>query len=208
MDEIYISRVEKCLDQLDKASIWIFLAMILLIISSLSNTDEYSVGSIKIKKNKSGLFLYLVLCVLNFQILRLLQILNFSFDKIANKSEVIVKLKTHTWIFNPFLETNGLISYFIDNIGITLLIIIWWFGFAIANKEISSINSRTIKKLNTILFFMYLLFGILSLSIIQIIYIGIGDYITKLIFQIAGIIIGLIAFTFYANKYKILQKLF
>lgn len=208
MDERYLKYIENSLTQLDKATTWIFLTLMVIILTN-SKSEEYEFGSIKIKKGQSGLVFYIILCGLNFHILKLLQLLSSSFALIKNKAAAMKDIQSSTWIFNPFSRTTGLMGIITDNIGLPLLIILWWLGFALVNKEISI--SKYNSKLSTfimILFCLYLLFGLFSLLLIQDLLLTMGSNRDKLISQLAGIIIGGFIFYLIERKEKFLKAIF
>jgi hypothetical protein len=208
MEERYLKYIENALGQLDKATSWIFLTLMVIILSS-NKTDDYEFGDIKIKKGQSALVLYLILCGLNFQVLKYLQVLSSSFSFIKDKSIAIANIQYDTWVFNPFSRTTGIVGLFTDNIGLPILIILWWLGFALANKEISKTKqSKAASTIILLLFCLYLLFGLLSLIIIQDLLLRIGNNTDKLISQFIGIIVGVFVFYFVEKREKFLKVIF
>lgn len=208
MDDNYLKYIENSLEQLNKVTSWIFVTLIVMILSN-SKSDEYEFGSIKIKKGQSPLIFYIILCGLNFQILKLLQILSSSFYHLQNKPDAIQNIQFDTWLFNPFSRTTGVIGLITDNIGLPLLIILWWLGFALVNKEISiSKYNRKLSILIMVLFCLYLLFGLFSLLLIQDLLLKIGGNTDKLVSQLIGIFFGGLIFYLIEKKQKFLKSIF
>lgn len=96
-----------------------------------------------------------------------------------------------------------------DNVGLILLIVIWWFGLSLSNVEVlSEEKAVSNKKIAPILFFTYLILGLFSLVLIQDILIKIGGYEIRIISQIIGILLGFYIFYLISKKHNLLKKLF
>ena len=208
MEQEIVKGIENTLTQLDKSTTWIFITLMVVLFSSFQESDEFEIGKFKIKKTNSSLIFYLILCALNFQILKYLQNLS-SLIELAEFNEILkLKIQTHTWILNPFASSNGTLSYLLDYIGLPMLIIMWWTGFAIANKESIETKNKSTRRLIIFLFFTYLVLGLLSLILIQSILFSFDNFGIKLLTELSGVLIGLIFFFYYSQKHDIIKKLF
>ena len=206
-DTKYFEFIKNSLDQLDKVTIWIFLLLMALVLSD-TKSDEFEIGSIKLKKNNSGVVFYIILCALNFQVLKLLQLLSNQYDTIKDKKVAVIIIQNHTWFLNPFSRTSGAIGIITDYIGFPLLIVMWWIGFALANSQIMHIpRSKSSLILIPFLFLFYLLFGVFSLMIIANLLITIGGNKDKILCEIFGVVIGIFFFFLIDKKKKFLNKI-
>lgn len=208
MEQEIIKGIENTLTQLDKSTTWIFITLMVVLFSSFQETDEFEIGKFKIKKANSSLIFYIILCALNFQILKYLQNLSSLIESIEITEVLKLKIQTHTWIFNPFASSNGTLSYLLDYIGLPMLIIMWWIGFTLANKESVQTVNKSARRLIIFLFFTYLVFGLLSLILIQSILASFDNFGIKLLTELVGVLFGLIFFVYYSKKHDVIKKLF
>ncbi len=209
MEKIFSENIVSGLDQLEKTSIWIFITLIVILISSFQNENDIEIGKIKLSRKKSGMILYFVLCALNLQMLKVFQGIFHSFNSLENKEEIIVKMQTHHWVFNPFSMTKGIIGYITDNIGLICLIVLWWLGLSLSSVEVlRDEESNNTKMLIPTLFFTYLILGLFSLILIQDLMLKIGGYEIRIISQFIGILIGVFLFYTISKKHSLLKKLF
>lgn len=207
MEEQYIKLLNKSLDSCDKATMWIFITLIGLLVTSFQKGDTIEVIKLKISKSHSGSLLYVVLIGLNFQVIKILQNISHITSQIKLTEENRLIYEIHPWVFNPFSKTSGTLSYFTDHIGFSILIILWWLGFAIAQKLLLS-GTYKIKNFGRILFIIYLFLGVLSLLLIQDIFFLLGvDYI-KIVYELVGIGLGTLIFYIISNRIKLIQNIF
>lgn len=130
MDEQILPAIEATLDALDKATSWAFVALLATAISGFQRDKKIKIGGFEIEGKYAGNVTFAILCSINFITLRLLQNLIFLFDVAGTKAEQAKFLiNIHPWVFNPFAETSGFLSYITDNLGIALLLLLWWLGF-------------------------------------------------------------------------------
>ena len=208
MDKDIIKFIEHSLTSLDKATTWIFLTLMAILLSG-NNSEEYEFGGIKIKKGHSALVFYMVLCALNFQVLKLMQLLSSNFSAVKDRAVAIQTIQNDTWLFNPFTRTNSFIGNVTDNLGLPLLILMWWLGFALANREISHLRGRKKNSvLILVLFFVYLFEGLLSLIVLEDLLIRIGGNVDKMIWQFGGVAMGITLFFMMDKKSKFLNAIF
>ena len=207
MEANIIKAIENTLNQLDKSTTWIFVTLVFILFASLQESKEFEIGKFKIKKTNSSFIFYIILCALNFQVLKYLQSLSSLIQATGLNDNIIFILQSHNWIFNPFVKTIGILTL-LDYFGLPLLIIMWWLGFSLANKETVGIEGKINQRLVMFLFFVYLILGLMSLIIIQSILLTIGNYEIVFLSEFVGIILGLIIFNLYSKKYKILKRLF
>lgn len=147
MEETIIKNIEATLDSLEKVSVWIFLAILISLVSTSASDNKIKIGDFEIDRRYSGISIFILLCALNFYSLKLynnlysqyydLQYINY--DSINAKTETLNKmlsvLRGHNWIFNPFSETKTLNSKLLDNLGIALNIVLWWLGYLLGVRE-------------------------------------------------------------------------
>lgn len=208
MEQEIIKGIENTLTELEKSTTWIFITLMVVLFSSFQETDEFEIGKFKIKKANSSLIFYIILCALNFQVLKYLQNLTSLIESTKISEVLKLKIQTHTWIFNPYANSNGTLSYLLDYTGLPMLIIMWWIGFTIANKETIETKSKSGRRLIIFLFFTYLVLGLLSLILIQSILASFDKFGIRLITEFVGVNIGLLFFIYYSKKYDIIKKLF
>lgn len=130
MDEQILPAVSATLDALDKATSWAFVALLATAISGFQRDKKIKIGGFEIEGKYASNVTFAILCSINFVTLRLLQNLFFLFDVAGTKAEQAKFLiNIHPWIFNPFAETSSFLSYVTDNLGLALLLLLWWLGF-------------------------------------------------------------------------------
>ncbi|MEM6716893.1 MAG: hypothetical protein AAF622_17650, partial [Cyanobacteria bacterium P01_C01_bin.147] len=86
----------------------------------------------EIRTQIATVVLFGILCGLTFNLTRLLSIVSYllsQLDASPRIEEAIIILQTHPWVFNPFSQTSGSLSFLLDNLGLSLLIVAWWLGF-------------------------------------------------------------------------------
>ena len=205
MDSKYIDLIKDNLGALDKATIWIFVILIVLCISLFSEKPDIEIDKIKIKKEFSGLILYATLCCINFQILHSLQNLNYLYHKLALKDEAIAILNSHVWLFNPFMKSSEPLNLITDYIGLPLLIVMWWIGFALAQKGVSE-TYKNQKKIAVLLFFIYIIEGLSSIFILQQMQLEVNNDQYRTISNLIGMLVGLILFNILTKKLDIIIR--
>ncbi|MCC7190418.1 MAG: hypothetical protein IT312_16900 [Anaerolineales bacterium] len=130
MDELFLAAISSTLDALDKTTSWAVVALLATAISGIQRDKKIKVGDFEISSKYAGVVTFAILCGLNFEILRLLQNLSFLLSNVGSKLEnAKIIITTHSWIFNPFAQTSGILSPFTDNLGLALLLLIWWLGY-------------------------------------------------------------------------------
>lgn len=201
MENILIDILKKSLDSLDKYTIWIFATLIAISLSLLQREDKFKVGTLEIEKRSGGILLYLLLCSLNYLVLKQLQNIEHIYNQLKTSKKLLLTLQLHPWIFNPFSKTSGVIGNITDHIGYPFLIIIWWIGFALAQRLIQYSDNK-IKLISVIFFVIYLLLGLLSLMIVLNLIGQIEPNSPKIIIQYFGIGIGLLLFTIIMKRGK------
>ena len=190
-DKILLDLLKKNLDSLERATLWVFLTLLIIFFSNIRKESEFEIANIKIDKKHSGIVLYGLLCCLNFQVLHLVQNVSYILGCVSNKSLACLVLKLHPWIFNPFSETENITGHISNNLGFLLLLILWWFGFSIAEGLFVKKSSK-IEVVGTIMFGIYLVLGTLCLiHIIEIIY-NYNFRKIKIIYTLLGAIISYI----------------
>ena len=227
MDDPRLKYIENSLTQLDKVTTWAFLAIMAIILSN-NNSDEYVFGGIKIKKGQSAFVLYLILCGLNFQVLKLLQGLSSNFLTFKDRTEAISSIQNSVWMFNPFSNTTGLIGVITDNAGLPLLMILWFTGLALGHKEMLGLKERRLMLtaeievpahrlalrrniyllwLTFALFLIYLIFGIANLWLIREVFVAMGcdKFISLFLF---GLLPGAGIYLYYNGIRTVIKVLF
>lgn len=165
MDELFLAAISATLDSLDKATSWAFVALVATAISGSQGDKKIKIGEIEISSQYAGTVTFAILCGLNFQVLRLLQNLSFLFSNVGLKTEnARVIITTHSWILNPFAQTSGVLSPFTDNLGLALLLLLWWLGFHTGFFLHRNTKRAWIENLLTII---YLVFGLISMVLIM-----------------------------------------
>lgn len=130
MDELFLAAISSTLDALDKTTSWAVVALVATAFSGIQRDKKIKVGDFEISSKYAGVVTFAILCGLNFEILRLLQNLSFLLDNVGSKLEnAKIIITTHSWILNPFAQTSGILGLFTDNLGLALLLLIWWLGF-------------------------------------------------------------------------------
>lgn len=157
-DKILLDQLKQNLDSLENVTIWIFAALLVIFVAKLKVDDEIEVGGIKIRREHVGIVAYSVLCALNFQILHLLQNIYYVYDTTPEKSSAILILRLHPWIFNPVSVTSNFVEYVVDYSRFSLLLFLWWFGFAIA-QILFLRNNQDLGSIGIVLFGIYLVLG-------------------------------------------------
>jgi hypothetical protein len=165
MDEQILPAISATLDALDKATLWAFVALLATAISGFQRDKKIKIGGFEIDSKYASNVTFAILCSINFVTLRLLQNLVFLFDVAGTKAEQAKFLTNiHPWVFNPFAETSGFLSYVTDNLGLALLLLLWWFGF-----HTGFFLHRNTKQawISNLLSIIYLLLGLTSMVLIM-----------------------------------------
>ena len=130
MEDQILPAISATLDSLDKTTSWAFVALLATAISGFQRDKKINIGGLEIDSKHASNVTFAILCGINFITLRLLQNLVFLFDVVGSKMEQARFLvNAHPWAFNPFSETSGFLSYITDNLGLALLLLLWWLGF-------------------------------------------------------------------------------
>ncbi|GAA0877319.1 hypothetical protein GCM10009119_02870 [Algoriphagus jejuensis] len=200
MDKLMLDGLKANIDALDKATTWIFVTLLIVVLASFRPDDKLEFASFKIDKKNAGPLIYGMLVGLNFQVVKLLHNINSIIIEIKNNFDAEafdaakITLNKHPWIFNPFAEYNTITSLVFDNLGYAFLIIIWWLGNAIAYKMMFKQNNK-IRLIGMGLAGLYLFFGLSSMILIQNITSLVTDDPLKIITPFIGIILGGIIFS-------------
>lgn len=166
MDEQILPAISATLDALDKATSWAFVALLATAVSGFQRDKKIKIGGLEIDGKYASNVTFAILCSINFITLRLLQNLVFLFDVAGMKMEQAKFLiNTHPWFFNPFAETSGFLSYVTDNLGLALLLLLWWLGF-----HTGFFLPRNTKQtwVNNLLSMIYLVLGLTSMVFIMV----------------------------------------
>jgi hypothetical protein len=165
MDDQILSAISATLDALDKATSWAFIALLATAISGFQRDKKIKIGGLEIDSKYASNVTFAILCGINFITIRLLQNLIFLFDVAGSKTEQAKFLiNIHPWVFNPFAETSGFLSYITDNLGLALLLLLWWLGFHTGFFLHRGANKAWIGNLLSIL---YLILGLTSMVLIM-----------------------------------------
>jgi hypothetical protein len=165
MDDQILPAISATLAALDKATSWAFVALLATAISGLQQDKKIKIGGFEIDGKYASNVTFAILCGINFITLRLLQNLVFFFDVAGSKTEQAKFLiNSNPWVFNPFAETSGFLSYVTDNLGLALLLLLWWLGF-----HTGFFLHRGAKQvwISNILSIIYLLLGLTSMVLIM-----------------------------------------
>ncbi len=130
MEDQILPAISATLDALDKATLWAFVALLATAVSGFQQDKKIKIGGFEIDSKYASNVTFAILCGISFVTLRLLQNLVFFFNMADSKTEQAKFLvNAHPWVFNPFAETSGVLSYVTDNLGLALLLLLWWLGF-------------------------------------------------------------------------------
>lgn len=197
-----MSNLSSTLDALEKTISWAFLALVATILSAMQTKDKIiKLGTFDISREYAGGAMFATLCILCFQAIRLFQNLAYSLDLTGNMEQATFVLRTHTWIFNPFSETSGYFSFLTNNLGLALLLLLWWLGFHTGFYLLRGTN-KTWKGIGTTLSIIYLIFGLVNLYLIIILInrINVQTSFIKVNLLLGAIPIGAIGVGFLFNK--------
>ena len=166
MEDQYLSIISSTLDKLDKATSWALVALVAAALSSLQRQKRINIAGFEIDKEYAGGVMFVILCGLNFQSMRLLQNLRYLYDQTSLQAEATLLVRTHPWFFNPFSETTGLFSQIADNIGFALLLLLWWLGFHTGFFLLRGMGGRW-NIIGIALSQVYLILGLISIALIS-----------------------------------------
>jgi hypothetical protein len=187
--EAMLESLKANMDALDSATTWIFITLLIIVLSSFGSSDKLEFASIKIKKKYGGLLVYGMMVGLNFQVLKLLHNISSLISQVPNCDAKIV-LNTHPGIFNPFAEFGSESSLLFDHLGYALMIVIWWIGNAVAFKMLHR-EELKIRCIGFVLAGIYVLLGFASMMLIgEICYIICENSSLKYEMAVVGIIVG------------------
>ena len=87
-------------------------------------------GIIKVPVTTAGFVAFFIFFVIVIRIFRSLSWIETSFKSLTNESKKKARwvIRNHLWLFNPFYETKGRFHFISDNLGLFLMIVLWWFG--------------------------------------------------------------------------------
>nr|WP_281721321.1 hypothetical protein [Nitrosomonas nitrosa] len=166
MDDTVLSSISSILDKLDGVTSLALVVLVAVMLATVQKDEKIKIASVEVAKEYAGVSLFALLCGLIFHGLRLLQNLNALFAQISSSTsafdQAIISIRYHSWFFNPFAETSGNISFLTDNIGYSLLLLLWWLGFHTGFFLLRD-TTRTWRVIGIAFFFTYLIFGLLSM---------------------------------------------
>ncbi|MEM9120353.1 MAG: hypothetical protein AAGD09_21080 [Cyanobacteria bacterium P01_F01_bin.56] len=132
MEEQIISNISSTMDALSEITGFSLVFLIATVFSGFQKSDKIEILGFEIRTQIATVVLFGILCGLTFNLTRLLSIVSYllsQLDASPRIEEAIIILQTHPWVFNPFSQTSGSLSFLLDNLGLSLLIVAWWLGF-------------------------------------------------------------------------------
>lgn len=168
MDDKILRMISANMTSLKEVTSFAIVTMVAIAISKAQKEDKVKIGSLEIVKDYAGVILFATLCSLIFQTLRLFNNLIFLRTQVssANLDKADFIIRANTWIFNPFAQTDTPLSFLTDNLGFSLLLIIWWLGFHTGFSLLES-STRLWILIGRLLSLIYLLFGLIIMILIS-----------------------------------------
>jgi ankyrin repeat protein len=177
--------LKSIMESLEKTSLWGLGVVTAIAQAAIYSDATIDIPGVKIPRELGGVITFALLCGLNFQLLRLFQLLGHFLGQlnsdntrgnrtddaanqlVSERQRGYALLKAHKWIFNPFSETAEWGSAFSDLFGLSLLLLLWWLGLQSGIHLLRS-GDPTVSRLTVGygLLCLYLVFGIMSARVI------------------------------------------
>ena len=202
MDDKVLGMLTVTIASLKETTSFVILTLITIFASKLQKDEKIKIGGLEVNREYAGSALFMVLCILMFQTLRLFNNL-FSLRNQLTESSVKIAnflIMSDPWIFNPFAETKTAISMLSDNLGFGTLVIIWWLGFHTGFSLLE--QSKPIWVLTgRLLSLVYLLFGLVTMFLVSQLIMDINTQaVTKYIVLFSAIPVGSIGVNWIYNR--------
>jgi hypothetical protein len=135
-DEIIIEAIKSTLDRLEKATNAGVIAIVVAVAAAISSLPAggaialIDLGVVKVPLANAGIVAFLIFLVVTIHIFRSLSWIEVALSKISDESKARASwtIRNHLWFFNPFFEGQGRLRIVADNVGLFLLITLWWSG--------------------------------------------------------------------------------
>lgn len=162
------SPIYETLNGLQKATTWVSIALLAVAAAIIGSNDNIQIAGLKFPREAAGVVLIAMLCGVNFHVLRLLHFLSFHVAQITGDIDNVKQvIRHHHWPLNPFSESAGPLSYVVDTAGYAVLLLLWWLGAHCGYALMTKSNTPGLQAASMILNAFYLIFGLLSMLIIQ-----------------------------------------
>lgn len=159
------------MDALSEITGFSLVFLVATVFSGFQSSEKIEILGFEVRTRVATIVLFGILCGLIFNLTRLLLIISHllsQLDGSQNRGQAIIILQTHSWVFNPFAQTSGTWSFLLDNLGLALLLLIWWLGFHTGYFLLKGTNlSLSTSVSSWILSLFYLVFGLNAMIIIM-----------------------------------------